>query len=224
MTESEYRRTKAMYQSLKAKLKLLNINPAAVEKGVLTSVITIYAPIAGDIVVMNANLGMYAGTGDVLLEIIETDHLHLELNVFEKDILKVKEGQQIKFKVPEATNEIFKAEVHLVGKSIEGNDRTINVHGHLEENLKQQLITGMFVEANIIVASKKGLSVPIEAIIKEGNKNFVFLLDSKTTSAYSFKKVAVKMGETNDQFIELVTDNLINAKSSILIKGAYDLK
>jgi hypothetical protein len=25
---------------------------------------------------------------------------------------------------------------HLVGKSIEGNDRTINVHGHLDENIK----------------------------------------------------------------------------------------
>ncbi|MBC5841919.1 efflux RND transporter periplasmic adaptor subunit [Flavobacterium sp. F-380] len=222
--ESEYRRTKAMYQSLKAKLKLLNINPAAVEKGVLTSVITIYAPIAGDIVVMNANLGMYAGTGDVLLEIIETDHLHLELNVFEKDILQVKEGQQIKFKVPEATNETFKAEVHLVGKSIEGNDRTINVHGHLEENLKQQLITGMFVEANIIVATKKGLAIPVEALIKEGNKNFVLLLDSKTNSQYAFKKVSVTIGEVNDQYVELILGGQINAKSTILIKGAYDLK
>jgi cobalt-zinc-cadmium efflux system membrane fusion protein len=221
--ESEYRRTKAMYQSLKAKLKLLNINPTAVEKGNLTSVITIYAPIAGDIVVMNANLGMYAGTSEVLLEIIETDHLHLELNVFEKDILQVKEGKQIKFKVPEATEETFKAEVHLVGKSIEGNDRTINVHGHLEENLKQQLITGMFVEANIIVSTKKGLAIPVEAVIKEGSKNFVLLLDSDSKSKYEFKKVSVKIGEINDQYVELISDGQINAKSTILLKGAYEL-
>jgi cobalt-zinc-cadmium efflux system membrane fusion protein len=39
-------------------------------------------------------------------------------------------------------------------KSIEGNERTINVHGHLDENLKQRLITGMF-EAAIVVDSKK---------------------------------------------------------------------
>lgn len=222
--ESEYRRAKAMYQSLNAKLKLLNINPAAVEKGNLTSVITIFAPISGDIVVMNANLGMYAGTGDVLLEIIETDHLHLELNVFEKDILQVKEGEQIKFKVPEASNETFKAEVHLVGKSIEGNDRTINVHGHLEENVKQQLITGMFVEANIIVSTKKGLAIPVEALIKEGNQNFVLLLNSNNDSKYAFKKVSVKIGEVNDQYVELISNDQVNSKSTILIKGAYDLK
>ena len=59
-------------------------------------------------------------------------NLHLELNVFEKDILKVKEGKKITFTVPEASKEVFNAEVHLVGKSIEGNDRTINVHGHLD--------------------------------------------------------------------------------------------
>jgi cobalt-zinc-cadmium efflux system membrane fusion protein len=49
--------------------------------------------------------------------------LHLELNVFEKDILKVKVEQDINFTVPEATNEIFHAKVHS-RKSIEGNERT----------------------------------------------------------------------------------------------------
>jgi cobalt-zinc-cadmium efflux system membrane fusion protein len=39
-------------------------------------------------------------------------------------------------------------------KSIEGNERTINVHGHLDENLKQRLITGMFVEAAIVLIQK----------------------------------------------------------------------
>jgi len=48
----------------------------------------------------------------------------------------VKIGQKITFVVPEATKEVFDAEVLLVGKSMEGNDRTINVHGHIEENIK----------------------------------------------------------------------------------------
>jgi cobalt-zinc-cadmium efflux system membrane fusion protein len=47
-----------------------------------------------------------------------------------KRYLKIKD-QDIHFTVPEAsTDEVFHAKVHLVGKSIEGNDRTINVHGH----------------------------------------------------------------------------------------------
>jgi membrane fusion protein, heavy metal efflux system len=221
--ESDYRRTLGMYQSLRAKLQLLNINPSNVEKGKLTSIVTIFAPISGDIVIMNANVGMPVAPSDVILEIVDTNHLHLELAIFEKDILKVKVGQKITFVVPEATKEVFDAEVHLVGKSIEGNDRTINVHGHLDDNIKQKLLTGMFVEAKIKTNSKKGLSIPTEALISENNKNFVLLLNNDTNNILSFKKVPVTVGEKSEKTVEIIPDNQINASSKILIKGVFDL-
>ena len=221
--ESEYLRAKGMYQSLKAKLKMLNINPSNVEQGKLTSVITIFSPISGDVVIMNANVGMYVAPSDVMLEIIQTDHLHLELNVFEKDILKVKQEQDINFTVPEATNEVFHAKVHLVGKSIEGNDRTINVHGHLDDNMKQKLITGMFVEAAIVVDSKKAMAIPTEALITESNKNFVLLLAEDKNNSYFFKKVPVKVGERSEKFVEILHGTQINSSSKILVKGVFDL-
>lgn len=221
--ESEYKRAKGMHQSLKAKLAMLNISPANVEKGNLTSVITIFAPISGDIVVMNANVGMYVAPSDVILDIIQTSHLHLELNVFEKDILKVKQGQKINFTIPEASKETFNAEVHLVGKSIEGNDRTINVHGHLDENIKQKLMTGMFVEAAIVVDSKKGLGIPAEALITENNKNFVLLLTQTKNNSYFFKKELVTVGERSEKFVEILPVNQINATSKILVKGVFDV-
>lgn len=220
--ESDYRRAKATHQSLKEKLVMLNINPATVEKGKLTSVITIFSPISGDIVIMNANVGMPVSPSDVILEIVDTNHLHLELAVFEKDILKVKEGQKINFTVPEASKEIFKADVHLVGKSIEGNDRTINVHGHLDDAIKQKLLTGMFVEAGIVVDSKKGLAVPSEAIISENNKNFVLLLENQK-KGYTFRKVNVTLGEKSEEFVEIIPSGIISVSSKILTKGIFDL-
>ena len=220
--ESDYRRAKAMHQSLRAKLVLLNINPRNVEKGILTSTITIFSPITGDIVIMNANVGMYVAPSDVILEIVDTDHLHLELAVFEKDILNIKIGQKIHFKVPEASKDVFNAEVHLVGKSIEGNDRTINIHGHLDDAIKQKLLTGMFVEAGIIIDSKKGLAIPSEALVTENNKNFVLLLDNDK-NGYSFKKVSVTIGEKSENFVEILQNNLINSSSRILTKGVFDL-
>jgi RND family efflux transporter MFP subunit len=220
--ESDYRKTKAMYQSLREKLLMLNINPVQVEKGKLTSVITIYSPISGDIVIMNANVGMPIAPSDVILEIVDTQHLHLELAVFEKDILKIKEGQKIEFTVPEATKEVFNAEVHLVGKSIEGKDRTINVHGHLEDKIKQKLLTGMFVEAGILVDTKKGLAIPIESLITESNKNYVLLLDSSKKD-YSFKKIKVLIGEKSEKYVEIIPDTEINVSSKILTRGVFDI-
>ncbi|MGZ9736233.1 efflux RND transporter periplasmic adaptor subunit [Flavobacterium sp. GNP002] len=220
--ESDYKRAKAMHQSLRTKLMLLNINPRNVERGILTSTITIFSPITGDIVIMNANVGMYVAPSDVILEIVDTDHLHLELAVFEKDILNVKIGQKIHFKVPEASKDVFNAEVHLVGKSIEGNDRTINIHGHLDDAIKQKLLTGMFVEAGIIIDSKKGLAIPSEALVTENNKNFVLLLGNEK-NGYSFKKVSVTIGEKSENFVEIFPNTLINSSSKILTKGVFDL-
>jgi cobalt-zinc-cadmium efflux system membrane fusion protein len=221
--ESEYRKTKGMYQSLREKLLLLKINPANVEKGKLTSTVTISSPISGDIVIMNANVGMYIAPSDVILEIVDTQHLHLELAVFEKDILNVQIGQKIHFTVPEASKTVFPAEVHLVGKSIEGNDRTINVHGHLEETIKQKLLTGMFVEASIVTGTKNALAVPVDALISENNKNYVLLEVSNKKNQYSFKKVAVSIGDRNSSFVALLSNNTINASSKILVKGAFDI-
>jgi len=220
--ESDYRQAKGMYQGLREKLLLLNINPANVERGKFTSQITISAPISGDVTVMNANVGMFMSPSDVILEIVDTNYLHLNLSIFEKDILHVKQGQKINFKVPEASKESFSSNVQLVGKSIESKDRTISVFGTLSPEIKGKLLSGMFVEANIITAAKKGFGVPSDAIITENDKHYVLVLSSKTTE-YKFKKVAVMVGEKSEKFIEIIPNDNVNAKTKLLTKGVFDI-
>ena len=129
--ESTYKMAKARYNGLRKQLEMLNISPLKVEAGIINSVATIYAPIAGSITKINVNKGTFVSPSTEILEIINNDHIHLELSVFEKDIMKLKKGQKINFKLPESSTEIYKAEVHLIGTSIEEN-RTIDVHGHIE--------------------------------------------------------------------------------------------
>lgn len=220
--ESDYRKTKGMYQGLKEKLLLLNINPAQVERGNFTSVVSIFAPISGDVTVMNATVGLFMAPADVILEIVDTNHLQVDLAVFEKDILQVKRGQTIRFKVPEASEETFTANVVLVGKSIESNDRTIKVYGALDAKEKHFLLTGMFVEAAIIVNSKKGMAVPKDALIAAGENNFLLVLTSGQ-NGYVFQKIAVKVGEQSERFIEILPNKSLNASSKILTKGVFDV-
>jgi len=104
--------------------------------------------------------------------------------------LKLEIGQKINFTVPGAIKEVIDFLVHLVGKSIKCSDRNINVYGHLDNNIKQKLLTGMFVEAKIKINSKKGLAILADALISENNKNFVLLLDNNNNNIFSIKKVA----------------------------------
>jgi len=219
--ESDYRQAKGMYQGLREKLLLLHINPANVEKGIFTSQITITAPISGDVTVMNANVGMFMSPSDVILEIVDTNYLHLNLSIFEKDILNVKQGQKISFKVTEASNEVFSSTVQMVGKSIENKDRTIAVIGDLTSAIKSKLLSGMFVEAFIITTSKKGAAVPNDAIFSENNKSYVLVLEPN--SKYNFKKVIVNLGEKNEKFTEILPNNNVTLKTQILTKGVFDI-
>lgn len=220
--ESDYRQARGMYQGLREKLLLLNINPSNVEKGKFTSVITLTSPISGDITVMNANVGMFMSPSDVILEVVDTNYLHLNLSIFEKDILHVKQGQKINFTIPEASKSVYNSKVQLVGKSIESNDRTISVFGVLNPADKSKLLSGMFVEAGIIINSKKGFGIPSEALITENNKNFVLLLQENKGN-YIFKKTLVNIGEKSEQFVEILPNEIINENSKILTKGVFDL-
>ena len=75
---------------------------------------------------MNVVKGLFVSPAEEILEIIDNDHIHLELNVFEKDIMKLEKGQTIWFKIPESSSETFEAKVYLIGANIEEN-RTIKI-------------------------------------------------------------------------------------------------
>ena len=211
--ESTYKSSLANYNGLRQKLQMMNINPDNIEQGKITSTINLYAPINGYITKVNVSNGSFVSSSKELLEIVNTDHIHLELNVFEKDILNIKKDQEILFRVPEASEKSYEAEVHLVGTSI-NNDRTIKVHGHLkDENVR--FITGMFVEANIITSSKNRLSLPKSAILKNDTHYFALILKEEKIETLYLEKVLLDVGATNEDYIEILNPEVLKNKSFI---------
>ena len=136
------------------------------------------------------------------MEIVNATHLHLEIQIFEKDAIRVEKGQRIRFRVPEYSDEIYSAEVHLIGKSID-KDRTVEVHGHLDEKNQEKFIPGMFIQAEIMAEEKMKPSLPAKALTKIEDRHFVFELVDETESELVFRKTEVSQGRTLDGFTEL---------------------
>lgn len=218
--ESDYKSSVARFNSLQQKLRLMNINTENVKVGKFTSVIPVYAPISGSVSKLNSGVGMFMNASDVILEIVNTEHKHLELIVFEKDVLNVREGQEILFKTPENSDKTYKALVHLIGKSIDETKRTVKVHGHLKDE-SQPFLVGMFVEAEIIKHSIEKKSLPVMALLEEDEGYFILVLNSKENDVYKFEKLPVKIGSRNENWVEIIdaTNSLENKK--ILVKGAF---
>ena len=220
--ESTYKSTLAMHHGLRKKLEMMNISPDSVEKGNITSTINLYAPIQGSVTKVNVSNGTYISPSDEILEIVNTEHIHLELSVFEKDILKIKKDQSINFKIPEVSSDIFQAEVHLVGTSVDEEDRTIKVHGHIKDDEQTNFVTGMFVEAEIIISSKKSLALPTEAVVKIEDNYFALVLTNQKEDVYSFDKIKIKAGEQNEKYIEVINIDEFKNKE-VITRGAFML-
>jgi cobalt-zinc-cadmium efflux system membrane fusion protein len=220
--ESDYKTAVATYNGLRAQLKILNISPSAVEKGIITASAPIYAPISGSITKVNVTKGAYISPANPIVEIIDNSHIHLELSVFEKDILKVKKEQPIEFSISEATAETFKATVHLVGTAIEPN-RTIKVHGHIENETAYHFLTGMFVEANIITDTFKAMALPNEAIITIDDIAYVLLLQKKEGNTYHFTQQQIEIGARYNTHTIIKNPERFTAKTHFLTKGAFNL-
>lgn len=220
--ESEYKSAMAKYSGLQKQLTMLNINPERVKDRQIVSTVAINAPIGGSITQVNVSRGTYVSPATSIMEIINNDHVHLELSVFEKDIMKVKKGQKIEFKIPEASDNTFKAEVHLVGTSIEAN-RTIKVHGHLEDEGKENFLTGMFVEANIITEDITSKALPSTAIVSIDNVSNLLILDKKEGDTYYFSQKEVTLKEEHNGYSIIAEGDGFAPKTQFLIKGTYNL-
>lgn len=222
--ESDYNSAMANVEGLRKKLQLINIDPNSVTAENITSSINLYAPISGYITRVNVVKGQFAEPTDVLFEIIKTNHLHLVLKVYEKDILKVKKGQQIAFRIPETETENYSGEVFLVGKTIEEADRTVTVHCHITEETEIPLVVGMYIEADIFVDSYEKFCLPADAVVREESKYYVFVNTETDEDRYTFVKTLVGVGEINERCVEIVGKSRQQLEGKkLLIEGVFYL-
>lgn len=217
--ESEYHTALAHYNGLEQKLRMMNLNPSTVREGKFSSTIPVYSPITGSVSKVNASVGKFMNQSDVLVEVINNEHKHVELVIFEKDVLKVKEGQKILFNLPENTSENYMGEVHLIGKSIDETNRTVKIHGHLEKE-NESFLVGMFVEAEIITDEIEKLALPSNAFLEENEQYYLLVLNNKDENNYYFEKVLVKTGLKDEAWVEII-DAAILKDREVLIKGAF---
>lgn len=215
--KSNYFGAKAKVQGLKAKLKLININPQDIEAGEIKNTISIPSPIAGFVTQVNVNIGMHVNPTEVMFRIVDTEHLHAEAQVFEKDITQLKIGQLVRVYLSNENKERL-AKIFLIGKEITP-ERTVRVHCHLEEE-DITLIPGQYFKALIETDPHQVATLPIEAIVDFDNKQFVFV--ERESGNRKYEMVEVQTGKSESGFTAADLPASIETKK-IVLKGTYAL-
>jgi cobalt-zinc-cadmium efflux system membrane fusion protein len=218
--ESEYTVTLVQFQSLKKKLGLMNINANALTGENISAVISVLSPISGYATSIETGKGKFLNPSDVAMTITNTDNLHIELKIFEKDLPMVKVGQIIRIKLQNENKKMYEAKVHLVNKAINIENRTIDVHGDLVNEEEAKLFApGMYVETEILTSTEKMLALPQEAVANIENDFFVLVKQNATL----FKRMPVKIGATDNGFVQIINAEDFESNTEFLTKGAFNL-
>ena len=225
MAQSKFRSTTSSVNAIKSKLRLLGLKTDKIADGQIFSAVPIITPISGFVDEVMVNLGDYVAPQIKMFTVSDNSKLHVDLIVYEKDISKVKLDQQIFFTVASKPNTILKARVHSIGKTFETDPKALHIHADMN-NKNGDLLPGMYVEGRIVHGEKMGYTVPEEAIIKEGEQSFIFILDEdeeKENNKMKFKMIPVTVGISDLGFIEVHLPAEVSKKVKVVIKGAYML-
>lgn len=214
---SEYQVETITLNSLKEKLLMAGINPATLNENNISRSVNVLSPINGYVSAVKVNIGKYVNPADVLFELVNPEDIHLALKVFEKDVQYLSVGQKVKAHLVNNPEKTYMAEILLISKNMDEN-RSVLVHCHFENN-NHDLLPGMFLNAEIETSNAASVTVPEDAVVRYGDKQYIFIQRSSS----QFEMTEVKTGNTVNGKTALALDNTDLAQQIIVTKNAYAL-
>jgi cobalt-zinc-cadmium efflux system membrane fusion protein len=219
--EAEFKVAEATLNATEKKLHVLGFTEiqvqAIAETHQINPVITLFAPIHGKIIEYNAVLGAMVDQATEILTILNPEILVIDAEIYEKDIAKIRIGQQIDVAVPAYPGEKFEGKVSYISDVLNEETRTIQVRAEVE-NSSYKLKPGMFADVIIFLNHQiQALVLPKEAVLDERGEDIVFLQrDGK------YFPTLVVLGSTEGNFVEIV--NGIEEGDIVVTEGNYQLK
>ena len=220
--QSDFQMMEAKQAALRKKLEMMRINVDGLTANKLQSSISITAPISGFVTEINASPGTFLSPSDIAMKIISTEHLHLELKVFEQDAAKVTEGQNVHFRM-QNEQDFRAATIHLINKNLDLESRTLTALAHIDAASAKGLAVGSYIEAQIVVGSDTTLALPATAVVALEDRHFVLKVAAKNDSTTEFDQVPVTVGPTSNGFTSVLTTNGLTPSDRFLTVGAFDL-
>jgi membrane fusion protein, heavy metal efflux system len=216
-TEAEVKMQAITIRGMQEKLKLIGVDPAALNESNLSADVFLKSPINGYVSKVNVNTGKYIQPTETIFELIDPEDIHVALTIFEKDLAAVRKGALVDVWLPNNPGRSYAAEIILVNKDIEEN-RTATAHCHFKEHAKD-LLPGMLVDAEIAVDNKQSSVLPDGALVRYGNQQFVFVMQQQNL----VQMLPVKTGISAAGNTKIISGLEKITPGTVVLNNAYKL-
>ena len=216
--ESAVNGTKATLTAARRHLLLLGLNSATIDalakKTDLAATFSLNSPIDGIVVERNATVGASVGTDANLFKIIDLSRVWIDADVFEKDLPRVRPGQEVKLTVTAFPQSTFTGKVILINSVLDPETRTVKVRTEVA-NPDGRLKPDMFANVQIVTeVNRAAISIPQSAVLSDQGKTIVFIAEGN-----GYKKRQVQAGIQNNDRVEIVDG--LTAGDRVVVKGNY---
>lgn len=184
--------------SLQQQIRLMGINVSTVSNGNLRSQLVVTSPLSGVISDVFAKIGSYVDVSSPIAEIVDNSSLHLDLQVFEKDLPKLKVGQIIHFTLTNNPSIEYDARVFSIGSSFENESKTIAIHCKVTGN-KEGLIDGMNITGIVSLNDVTSPAVTNGALVSADGKDYIFVVKNKEPAGHVEEEGAATKSDSEEK-------------------------
>ncbi len=221
LAEAEFKVAEANLAATEKKLHVLGFSEEEVrliaETHQINPVITLYSPISGKIVGIKVVPGEMVDQNKEIMTILDPTVLWVDADIFEKDMAKIRIGQEVEISVQAYPEKIFSGRVSYIGDVLKEETRTVTVRTEVI-NKGLYLKPGMFATAKIYLHEEQAvLVVPEEAVLDDQGNKFVFVRQDN-----SFLPRKVTLGAKQNGLYEILDG--LNEGEEVVTEGSYALK
>jgi membrane fusion protein (multidrug efflux system) len=186
----------------------------------------ITAPFDGTVGLRSINLGEYVKDGAELVNIEDTSALTVDFRLPERYQTRIAPGQTVQVQLDALPGRSFKARVQAVDPLLDANGRSVSVRAVLPPAANAPLRPGMFARVlTIFSVDESALSVPEEALVPQGGKQFVFVIDKEGAGdalKMVSRRVEVQLGARQGAQVQITSG--LNEGETVVVAGQQRLQ
>ena len=178
--------------------------------------VNITSPIDGYVTARNvfANCQATADDDEPAFEIAGNQNVWVIADVYENDIAKIRQNEQVSISTLAYKGEIFSGKIDRIYNSIDNESKTMKVRISLP-NPDQKLVPGIFATVSVRISDgdNSALAVPSESVVFEGGCHYVITSESD-------KYVCQKVNVVKDDGLTAWVDGNLRQGQKVVSKNA----
>ena len=183
--------------------------------------IPISSSIGGVVVERSVSHGEVVSPDKVLFTVADLANLWVLIDIYERDLPRLKTGMMVKVSVAAYPDRDFKGSLSYISDVMDEKTRTVKARVTIDNSsglLKPGMFATVSMEAFPDSQAEKIIAVPAEAILMEGSTRYVFVQIGKD----QFQRTDITVGRTIGGRVE-VTGGLKEG-DPVVLQGAFVLK